>query len=93
MYLLLVVVAFCVVSVWSSISRQHGESREVKELPVESRQQLYGRVLENLRFCKSQPEDRFKQFCSAEAEFALSFPECDAECEGLTRRSMPHPVR
>jgi len=92
-YTLFVVAALGALAVWGSISGERAEVHAVTSIPSESRQQLHGRILENLKFCKAQSNDALKRFCSAEAEFILAFPECDRECKELTRWSRPSPVR
>lgn len=92
-YALFVVAALGALAVWSSISGERDEIRTVASIPTESRRELYGRILENLKFCKAQSNDALKRFCSAEAEFILAFPECDRECKEFTRWSQPSPVR
>jgi len=92
-YLLLIAVVIGAIAVWGSISRQRAELAAVASMSDEGRGQLYGRVLENLRFCKAQSSEGLERFCEAQAEFVLGFPECDQGCKELARRSLSHAAR
>jgi len=91
-YLLLIVAGLCAIAVWRHIARQRAAVQAVQALPVENREQLYRRILENLRFCQAQSTDAFEDFCSSESEFVRAFPECDRECDELARPT-PRPTR
>src|SRR5690242_16117651 len=82
-YLLLILAAIAALAIYGSVSREHAQHRAVASMAPDARGALYERVLENLRFCKAQPNPGLERFCKGEAEFILSFPECDRECKEL----------
>jgi len=84
-YLLLIIAIVAGLAIWGSVARESSQSRAFAEIPLEARQGLYQRTLENLRFCKTA-SDAFARFCKEQAEFAVNFTECDAECKELARR-------
>ena len=92
-FLVMFGVALLIALAVGGIMRTRAEVRAVHTLPSEERAQLYERLLENLRFCKANPGDAFERFCSAEAQFVVTFPECDSACQELARRFSPRPTR
>jgi len=70
------------------------ESREIRALPVEQRQALYHRTMENLKtICDPAPGRSTREFCRNQAALSLKFPECDDDCRRTARRhlSLPRP--
>jgi hypothetical protein len=54
---------------------------------------LYERTLENLKLCQDNLRSGLGDFCRQQAEFILTFPDCDESCRELSRRFVPHPTR
>jgi hypothetical protein len=92
-YLLLFGVALLIAIMVGAIARKRAEIRAVSTIPSNDRTQLYQRLLENLRFCKANQVEHFERFCSAEAEFVATFPECDDSCQELARGFIVRPTR
>jgi hypothetical protein len=86
-------VALLIAVMVGAIARKRAEVRAVSTIPFDDRTHLYQRLLENLRFCKANPVEHFERFCSAEAEFVATFPECDDSCQELARRFISRPTR
>jgi hypothetical protein len=73
---------------WSSA----GEGREIRALPPAQRQGLYQRTMENMKaICDPAPGRSMREFCRAQAELVLKFPECDEECHRTARRHLSLP--
>ena len=54
---------------------------------------LFERTLENLKLCQDNPRSSLGDFCRQQAEFILTFPECDEGCRELSRRFVTRPTR
>jgi hypothetical protein len=68
------------------------EAREIRALPVDQRQGLYHRTIENLKtICDPAPGRSVREFCRGQAALALKFPECDDDCRRVARRHMSLP--
>src|SRR5690348_17561468 len=76
-YLFMFGVSLLIAFMVGGVMRKRAEVRAVHTIPLDERAQLYERLLENLRFCKANPGEAFDRFCSAEAQFIATFPECD----------------
>jgi hypothetical protein len=85
-------VALLIAVMVGAIARKRDEVRAVSTIPSNDRTHLYERLLENLRFCQANQVEHFERFCSAEAEFVTTFPECDDACQELARRYVSHPT-
>jgi hypothetical protein len=92
-FLLMFGIALLIAVMVGAIARKRAEVRAVSTIPSDDRTHLYQRLLENLRFCKANPVEPFERFCSAEAEFVATFPECDDSCQELARRFIVRPTR
>jgi hypothetical protein len=68
------------------------ETRALQRLPDDQRISLYQRTIANLKeICDPAPGRSMRGFCREQAELALRFPECDAQCRVLARRHMSLP--
>ena len=72
--------------------RQHQVRTAIIALPSSERQAAYSRALKELQsLCKEQPD--LSEHCGQEAEFALTFPQCDDECRFLAYGFLNHARR
>ena len=92
-YLLIFGVALLIAFIAGGIMRRREEVRAVQTIPLEDRAQLYQRLLENLHFCRANPGEAFERFCTAEAQFIVTFPECESACQELAHKFFSHPTR
>jgi len=83
-YVLAILAGLAALALWVAFSHQGSEHRAVAAIPAEERHVLYLRTMDNLRFCKGSTSEGLKNFCENQAEFAVNFPECDAECRALS---------
>lgn len=82
-WVLYIVVAVAAIAGWSWY--QGRQRRAVQHLPVDERQALYQRTLENMKLCQTQWERGLKGICEEQAELLQAFPECDEECRRLAQ--------
>jgi hypothetical protein len=59
------------------------QARAVAALPAAERARLFARTLEDLTLCRAEANDSLREHCEKQAELALTFPECTAECRAL----------
>jgi hypothetical protein len=70
------------------------EKRALRALPDQQREGLYQRTMENLRtICDPVAPKSLREYCRAQAGFALQFDECDASCRETARRHLTIPQR
>lgn len=70
-------------------------ARAIGDLPGAQRRAIYQRAIEDLEAtCRRGHAQTLDAHCTAQAEFVLLFPECDAGCQDLARRrSAPKATR
>ena len=70
------------------------QARAVAALPAAERARLFTRTLEDLRLCRAEAhQPALREFCEKQADLALTFPECTAECRALARLPWAGPTR
>jgi hypothetical protein len=57
--------------------------RVLRRLPEAERSALYERTAKDLQQVCNSPPAALQPYCDQQAEFLLSFPECDADCRAL----------
>ncbi len=88
---LAVVLVALVASVWNSWG---GERRAIARLDPPTRAAVLARTLEDLRSVCLRPDAAHPaSWCRQQAEFALSFDECDAACRAAAREVLRVPTR
>jgi hypothetical protein len=87
----LVVVAALAAFLWSL----GAEQRAIGRMDPAARRAVYEQAYGELqRLCGAGPrDDALEKRCADQSQFVLQFPECDASCQELARRHMPHPTK
>lgn len=68
--------------------------RELSQMPDAERKALYERTLQTLRqTCSESPGPAMADYCREQAEMIQHFPECDEDCQLLSRRFLHVPAR
>jgi hypothetical protein len=76
------------------VSRNSSVGEALFGLPSSQRSALYARTLETLRVtCAHATESDLREFCQEQARLIARFPECDADCQALSRRFSPRPTK
>jgi hypothetical protein len=91
----LVVLVACLFAVALFFRFSHaGQRSALQALPPAERAALYARTLANLRdVCAPSRPSGLDAFCDEQAELALDFDECDADCSKLALAHHGVPTR
>jgi hypothetical protein len=61
----------------------------VRSMPAKARLELYDRTMRDLvSQCAADRDPSLSDYCLQQAEFAMTFPECDAACTRIARRAL-----